>query len=78
MLIIPGDPLSEGAQQRDVERRCELDDHLDRQGRVPVLRGDGPCEEPRHARTSRPLASCKFSSCTIVLVRHICIMLLYE
>ena len=45
-FVISGDALPEGAEQGDVERRRQLDDHLDGQAGVHVLRGDGAGEEP--------------------------------
>lgn len=48
---VPGDAVSERAQQGNDQRRRVLDDHQHGQGRVSVLRGHGPGELADHART---------------------------
>lgn len=48
---VPGDAVSEGAQQGNDQRRRVLDDHQHGQGRISVLRGHGPGELADHART---------------------------
>ena len=49
----PGDTLPKRAEQGDVERRGQLDDHLHRQAGVHLLRGDGPREDASDARAPR-------------------------
>ena len=57
-----GYPLPEGAEQGDVERRRQLDDHQHRQGRVPVLRGHGSSSKPGHSGPCRPFSSREFTN----------------
>jgi len=47
---VPGDAVSQGAQQGDDQRRRVLDHHQHGQGGVSVLRGHGPGELADHAR----------------------------
>ena len=70
-----GNAVSQGAEQGDDQRRCCVDHHQHRQGRIPILRRNGSRPQSRHARPHRPLItrnlpSTQLQSLTLIQSSH--------
>ena len=63
--------MPEGTQQRDAERRRQLDHHQHGQGGVPVLRGHGARQESSHASADGAIVACEYFFASIFVISHL-------